>query len=162
MKVFISRVVLFLVIVLITQAAFSQKRIYIAPDDHTDYMWTADEATYQNAFLNMTDYYLNQMDATAGNPSQYQARWNADGSFWMWLYQKNRSSAQFQRLINRINDGHYSVPLNALVLANGATPAEAVLRGMYYPGLIERQYGVRFSLANMMEDQTFPYGLSSL
>lgn len=162
MKVFISRVLLFFVIILIAQGAFAQKRIYIAPDDHTDYMWTADEATYQNAFLNMTDYYLDRMDATAGNPSQYQARWNADGSFWMWLYQKNRSSSQFQRLINRINDGHYSVPLNALVLSNGGTPAEAVLRGMYYPGLIQRQYGVNFQLANMMEDQTLPFGLSSL
>lgn len=162
MKSFISRVVLGLVLVFVAQTAFSQKRIYLAPDDHTDYMWVADEATYQNAFLNMTDFYLDRMDATAGNPSQYQARWNADGSFWMWLYQRNRSASQFQRLINRINDGHYSVPLNALVLSNGGTPAEAVLRGMYYPGLIERQYNVRFPLAVAMENQTLPYGLSSL
>ncbi len=142
--------------------ATAQKRIYIAPDDHTDYMWTANETAYQNAFLTMTDYYLNQMDLTAGNPSNQQARWNADGSFWMWTYQKNRSAAQFQRLINRINDGHFSVPLNALVLANGGTPAEAVLRGMYYPGLIERQYGVQFPIAISMEDQVLPFGLPSL
>lgn len=141
---------------------YGQKRIYIAPDDHTDYMWTANEAAYQTSFLRMTDYYLNLMDSTAGNPSNQQARWNADGSFWMWTYQKNRSAAQFQRLINRINDGHFSVPLNALVLANGGTPAEAVLRGMYYPGLIERQYGVQFPIAIAMEDQVLPYGLSSL
>lgn len=139
-----------------------QKRIYIAPDDHTDYVWTADEATYRDSFLEMTDYYLDQMDATAGNPSPYQGRWNADGSFWMWTYQNNRSAAQFQRFINRVNDGHLSVPLNALVLLNGGTPAEAVLRGMYYPGLIERRYNVRFPIAVAMEDQTFPYGLSSL
>ncbi len=162
MKSFISRGFVFLFIVLIAQAVFAQKRIYLAPDDHTDYMWSADEAGYQNAFLTMTDYYLDRMDATAGNPSPYQARWNADGSFWMWVYQKNRSAAQFQRLINRINDGHFSVPLNALVLANGGTPAEAVLRGMYYPGLIQRQYNVDFPIAIAMENQTLPFGLTSL
>ncbi|MEZ5424949.1 MAG: hypothetical protein R2747_01675 [Pyrinomonadaceae bacterium] len=154
----------FSVLIILTAffSASAQKRIYIAPDDHTDYMWTADEATYRNAFLTMTDFYLDRMDATAGNASPYQARWNADGSFWMWTYQHNRSATQFQRLINRINDGHFSVPLNALVLANGGTPAEAVLRGMYYPGLIERQYNVRFPIAIAMENQAFPYGLSSL
>ena len=140
----------------------AQKRIYLAPDDHTDYMWTADEATYEDVFLTTIDYYLDQMDATKGNPSPYQARWNADGSFWMWIYQKNRSAAQFQRLINRIKDGHFSMPLNALVLSNGGTPAEAVLRGMYYPGLIQRNYDVDFPLAISMENQTLPYGLSSL
>ena len=162
MKSFISRGFVFLFIVLIAQAVFAQKRIYLAPDDHTDYMWSADEAVYQNAFLTMTDFYLDRMDATAGNPSQYQARWNADGSFWMWVYQQNRSAPQFQRLINRINSGHFSMPLNALVLANGGTPAEAVLRGMYYPGIIQRDYGVDFPIAIAMENQTLPFGLSSL
>lgn len=142
--------------------AFSQKRIYIAPDDHTDYMWTADEETYRQAFLEMTDYYLNQMDATAGNPSPYQGRWNCDGSFWMWTYERNRSAAEFQRFINRIRDGHLSVPLTALVSVYGGTPAEAVLRGMYYPGQIERRYNLRFPMAVAMENQTLPYGLGSL
>jgi alpha-mannosidase len=143
---------------------FSQtpKRIYIAPDDHTDYMWTADEETYRQAFLEMTDFYLNQMDATAGNAPQYQGRWNCDGSFWMWTYERNRSAAQFQRFINRVRDGHMSVPLTALVSVYGGTPAEAVLRGMYYPGQIERRFNLRFPMAVAMENQTLPYGLGSL
>lgn len=139
-----------------------QKRIYIAPDDHTDYMWTADEADYRNAFLTMTDYYLDLIDTTAGNAAPFQARWNADGSFWLWTYEKHRTQGEFKRLINRIKDGHFSIPLNALVLTNGGTPAEAVLRGMYYPGLIERRHNLRFPLAVAMENQTLPYGLSSL
>lgn len=162
MKNFIPKFFVFLLLFLITQGAMAQKRIYLAPDDHTDYMWRGDEAEYENAFLSMTDYYLNQMDATQGNPAPYQARWNADGSFWLWVYQKNRTDAQFKRLINRIKDGHFSVPLNALVLSNGGTPAEAVLRGMYYPGLLQRTYDVDFPLAVAMENQTLPYGLSSL
>ena len=151
-----------LLILLIAPAGFAQKRIYLAPDDHTDYMWTADEAEYADTFLTMTDYYLDQMDATEGSPPPYQARWNADGSFWMWIYQKNRSKTQFQRLIARMKDGHFSMPLNALVLSNGGTPAEAVLRGMYYPGLIQRAHDVDFPMAISMENQTLPYGLSSL
>ncbi len=162
MRNIISRFFILLLITFIAQEVLAQKRVYIAPDDHTDYMWRGNEQQYQDAFLSMTDYYLNQMDATAGNPSPYQARWNADGSFWMWTYQKNRTQAQFQRLINRIKDGHFSMPLNALVLSNGGTPAEAVLRGMLYPGMIEREYNVDFQIAIAMENQTMPYGLSSL
>ena len=139
-----------------------QKRVYLAPDDHTDYFWSADEATYRQAFLNMLDYYLNLADQTAGNPSPYQSRWNCDGSFWMWTYEKNRSPAQFQRLIGRIADGHVSVPLNGLSSVLGCVPAEAVLRGMYYPGRIERQYGLRFRIASIVENQTHPFGLTSL
>ncbi len=28
-----------------------QKRIYVSNDDHTDYMWSANETGYQTAFL---------------------------------------------------------------------------------------------------------------
>ncbi|MDQ2746722.1 MAG: glycoside hydrolase [Acidobacteriota bacterium] len=142
--------------------AAQPKRFYIAPDDHTDYFWTADDTTYRQAFLTMLDYYLNKMDATQNNASDNQMRWSCDGSLWMWEFEKNRSPAQFDRFINRVRDGHLSVPLNPLVLVNGGAPAEAVLRGMYYPGLIERRYNVRFPMAIAMENQGFPYGLSSL
>jgi alpha-mannosidase len=80
----------------------------------------------------------------------------------MWEYEKNRSAAQFNRFMDRVRDAHMSVPLNALVLVNGGAPAETVLRGMYYPGLIERRYNVRFPIAIAMEDQTLPFGLTSL
>ena len=139
-----------------------QKRIYIAPDEHIDYMWDGTEEMYRVNMLNMLDYYLNQMDATDANPPYYQSRWNCDGSFWMWTYEKNRTQTQFDRFINRIRDGHLNVAMNPLVILNGGTPAEAVIRGMYYPGLIERRYNVRFPIAISMENMTLPYGLGSL
>ncbi len=143
--------------------SFAQtKRIYIAPDDHTDYMWTLDEEGYRQAFIEMLDYYLNQIDVTAGNPSASQARWNCDGSFWLWIYQHNKTDAEFTRLINRIRDGHISAPLTTLVSTYGGTPAEAVLRGMYYSGTLERKYNLRFPMAVAMENQTLPFGLGSL
>jgi alpha-mannosidase len=142
--------------------AAAAKRIYIANDDHTDYMWTADEATYRQAFLNMIDYYLDLADSTAGNQAEYQSRFNCDGSYWLWTYEKNKTSAQFDRLIGRIRDGHISVPLNPLVILYGGAPAEAVLRSMYYPGKIERRENLRFHLAVSMENQTLPYGLGAL
>ena len=138
------------------------KRIYIAPDDHTDYMWTADEATYRQAFLAMLDYYLDLADSTAGNAAEYQSRWNCDGSFWLWEYERNRPSAEFQRLIDRIRDGHVTVPLNPLAVVCGGMPAEAVLRGMYYAGQLERRFNLRFRMALSMENQTLPYGLGAL
>lgn len=147
---------------ILVPSTFAQKRFYIAPDDHTDYYWIGDEETYRSAFLTMIDYYLNKMDQTQTNPSDQQMRWSCDGSLWMWEYERNRTAAQFNRFMSRIQDGHMSVPLNALVLVNGGAPAETVLRGMYYPGQIERRYNVRFPMAIAMEDQTHPYGLSSL
>ena len=138
------------------------KRIYIAPDDHTDLFWTADLATYQNAFVKMLDYYLDLADTTANEPAEFQSRWNCDGSFWAWTYEKKKSQAEFERLIERIRDGHIGLPLNALCVCLGGAPAEAVLRGMYYPGKLERRYGLRFNLAYSMENQTLPLGLGSL
>lgn len=147
---------------LVSSNIAAQKRFYIAPDDHTDYYWSADGAAYRQAFLTMTDYYLDKMDATQSNPSDTQMRWNCDGSLWMWEYEHNRTATQFSRFMDRVRDGHMSVPLNALVLVQGGAPAEAVLRGMYYPGLIERRANVRFPIAIAMENQTLPYGMPSL
>jgi alpha-mannosidase len=137
-------------------AAGEQKRIYLAPDDHTDYMWTADEETYRKAFLETLDYYLDQADADP------RARWNTDGAFWVWTYERDRAPAQFARLIERMRSGHITVPATALVSCYGGMPAEAALRGLYYAGELERRFGLRFPLANAMENQTQPYGLYAL
>jgi alpha-mannosidase len=143
---------------------FSQqtKRLYIAIDDHTDYMWTANEADYDSAFVHMLDYYLDQIEATKNNPSDFQARFNTDGSIWLKAYQKHRSPHQFERLIQAIKSGHISSPLNAVIKCFGSQPTEAVIRGMFYAGQLERQYGLRFRMAGGMENNTLPLGLSSL
>lgn len=138
------------------------KRLYIANDDHTDYMWTATEATYDMAFVQMLDYYLRQIDSTKNNPPDWQARFNCDGSYWLRAYQKYRSPAQFNRLMTAVKSGHISSPLNTLVSTYGAQPTEAVLRGMYYAGTLERKYNLRFTMAQTMENNTIPLGLSSL
>ncbi len=143
-------------------ASAQQKRLYIANDDHTDYMWTADAETYADVFVDQLDYNLALADATDGNPAPYQNRFNCDGSFWLWTYERRKSAAEFQRLIGRIKDGHISAPLTALVSCYGGQPAEAVLRGMYYAGRLERQHGLRFPMALSMENQTQPLGLASL
>jgi alpha-mannosidase len=146
----------------VAEAQGTVKRIYIAPDDHTDYYWSADGDAYRKAFLDMLDYYLDQIDATINNRTEHQARWNCDGHFWLWTYEKNRTPQQFQRLIDRIRSGHISVPLNALVVLYGGMPAEAAIRSMYYPGRLERRYNIRFQLAYSMENQTLPYGIASI
>lgn len=139
-----------------------QKRLYIANDDHTDYMWTADESRYDSAFLHMLDYYLDEIDRTQTDEPDFQTRFNCDGSFWLRTYEKYRSAVQFDRLIEAIRSGHISSPLTALANTYGAQPTEAVIRGMYYPGHLERRYDLRFPLAVAMENQTLPLGLSAL
>ena len=143
-----------------TQA--QQKRIYLAPDDHTDYMWTGDEEAYRRAYVRMIDYYLDLADKTQNNPPEHQSRWHCDGSLWFWTYERNKPPADFARLMSRVRDGHISLPLNTLVSTYGGTPTEAILRGMFYAGTLERRFNLRIPLAIAMEDQTLPYGLGSL
>jgi len=142
--------------------AQSVKRLYLANDDHTDYMWTGNEAQYDTAFVHMLDYYMGQIDSSKNNPDDFQARFNCDGSYWLKTYQKFRSPAQFERLVGHLKSGHISSPLNSVVSTYGGQPTEAVLRGMYYAGSLERQYDLRFPMAVCMENQTLPLGLSSL
>lgn len=143
-------------------AAAQTRRVYLGADDHTDYLWSADEESYRQAMVGMLDYYLDLADSTEQSPPEHQSRWNCDGSFWIWEYERSKPAADVERLVRRIRDGHISVPLNALVSTYGGTPAEAVLRGMYYAGRLERRFGLRFPLAIAMENQTLPLGLGSL
>lgn len=142
--------------------ADSAKRIYIANDDHTDFMWTADADTYAQAFIDMLDYHLQLADETQHNPWPYRNRFNVDGNYWLWVYEREKTPTEFSALIQRVRDGTISVPLNALVSCYGGQPTEAVLRGMYYAGRLERKHQLRFPLATAMENQTLPLGLSSL
>ena len=137
-------------------------RIYLANDDHTDYMWTAGAETYNAVFVDLLDYYLRLTDDTMTNAAPYQSRFNADGSYWLWQYERRKSPADFERLIARLKDGHLSAPMTTLVSCFGGQPLEAVLRGMYYAGRLERRYNLRFPMAVAMENQTLPLGLSSL
>ncbi len=138
------------------------KKIYIALDDHTDYVYALDEEDHRKIFLETLDYYLDLADTTANNPPEHQSRWNCDGNFWLWTYEKNKTPAEFERLMNRVRDGHISAPLNALVLLYGGQPSEAVMRGMYYAGSLERRFGVRFPQAIAMENATIPLGVGAL
>ena len=142
--------------------AQQKERIYIAPDDHTDYMWTGDEETYRKALLQSTDFYLYLADKTDKEPHDLQSRWNLDGALWFWEYENNRTPAQLDRLVARLRDGHFSMPLTFAVSTYGGTPTEAVLRSMYYAGKVERKYRLHFPLALAMEDQTLPRGLGAL
>lgn len=143
-------------------AAAPAQRLYLANDEHTDYMWSTDAETYNQIFVDLLDFHLNLADQTSANPAPWRARFNTDGNFWLWNYERKKSPEAFARLIARIKDGTIGSPLNTLVSTYGAQPAEAVLRGMYYAGRLERRYGLRFDIANATENQTLPLGLSSL
>ena len=148
--------------VLSVPAAAEPKRFYIANDDHTDYMWTADTEVYAKAFVEVLDFHLDLANRTAKNPPPLRNRFNADGNLWLWEYEKRKSPAEFDRLMERVKDGTITAPLNTVVSCYGGQPVEAVLRGMYYPGRLERRYDLRFPLALAMENQTLPLGLASL
>ena len=139
-----------------------QKKIYLAPDNHTDYMWSDDEESSKMAFLETLDYYIRVNDSTSNDIYPYQSKWNCDGSYWVYEYQKNRNTQQFSKLINQIREGKITIPLNTLPELSGVAPLEAILRDMYYAGSLERKYGLDLDLVVEMEDQVLPLGLSSL
>ena len=140
----------------------SAHTVYLAPDNHTDYGWNASIDAYESAMLAELDFYLGRIAATAGEPPEEQARYNADCWYYLWLYEQHRSPAQFQSLIDAIASGHITVPLNPFVTLYGALPTEAAIRAGYYPGRIERRYPIRFTLAQDIENQTNPWGIAGL
>lgn len=138
-------------------------RVYLMNDNHTDYGWNATTDVYETSMLNELDYYRGRIDATASSPADEQARFNADCWYYLYLYEKNRTPAQFQDLIDKIASGHLTVPLNPFVTLYGALPTEAAIRAGYYPGRIERRFPtVHFDLGQEMENQTIPWGVVSL
>ena len=138
------------------------QRIYIACDDHTDYLWSGDEKTYEQSIVKMLDYYINLADETQNQPPEYQSRFVCDGSYWLKIYQQNRSPEEFNHLIDRIKSGHITIPLNPLCCLYGSAPAEAVIRSMYYAAEMHRKYNIDFPLSIQMENQTLPWGVASL
>ncbi|MBC7939014.1 MAG: hypothetical protein H7Z19_04500, partial [Chitinophagaceae bacterium] len=138
------------------------KRYYLANDDHTDFMWSADADTYRRVFVDQLDFHLKLIEQTQDAPLPYRSRYNTDGNYWLWTYERVKTAAEFDRLMARVKDGSITSPLNTLVSTYGGQPLEAVLRGMYYAGRLERRYGLRFKVASATENQTLPRGLASL
>jgi alpha-mannosidase len=136
--------------------------VYIMNDNHTDYGWNATTDVYDEAMAAEIDYYLNQIEQFANEPPETQARFSADCWWYLYNYEKKRSPVLFDRLIEAIRSGHITVPLNPFVLLYGAMSTEAAIRAGYYPGRMERKYGIRFRLAANIENQTSPWGLASL
>jgi alpha-mannosidase len=162
---FAKTAIIILLSILMQFTTNAQKRLYIANDDHTDYMWSADSATYQTAFLNMLDWWMDYNDQTAAaDPAHpnFHSKFNCDGSFWVKNYKTFRTQAQFDRLITQIRNGKITVPYSPLILTYGSMPAEAVLRSMYYAGQLERDYNLDLDMAYAMENQTLPLGVASL
>jgi alpha-mannosidase len=143
-------------------AVASAHTVYVANDDHTDYGWNASTAAYDATMLQELDYYLIRIASTGHRPSDEQARFNADCWWYLWLYEHNRSPSQFEALVTAMQTGHIGVPLNPFVTLYGALPTEAAIRAGYYPGRLQRQYGLEFVVGQDVENQTSPWGMASI
>ena len=136
--------------------------VYIMNDNHSDYGWNASTEAYDEAMAAELDYYLNQIELTRNDPPESQGRFSADSWWYLYNYEQRRDPFLFQRLVDGIRSGHITVPLNPFVLLYGAIPTEAAIRAGYYPGRMERQYGITFRLAQYIENATAPWGLASI
>jgi hypothetical protein len=68
-----ARILPLLLLVTLPLFCSDTPRIYIANDDHTDYLWSGSVADYRAAFGNMLKYYLDRVDATENQPTDQQA-----------------------------------------------------------------------------------------
>ena len=136
--------------------------VYLMNSNHTDYNWNATAAAYDAAMLAELDYYLQQIADTSASPAEEQARYVPDNWWFLWLYEHNRTPAEFDELIATIRSGHITIPLNPFVILYGALPTEAAIRAGYYPGRIARRHDLQFLLAENVENHTNPWGIASL
>ncbi len=120
------------------------------------------DTAYNTVFLNMIDAWMANNNATNGSQADYRTKFDCDGSYWAWVYQQNRTPAQFRAFINQVKNERIVIPMNPLVITSGCVPAEATLRGMYYAGELQRKYAVPFDMALDMKKQVLPLGLASL
>ncbi len=152
------------ILLLLSSATYSQekKRLYLANDTHTDWMYNGDYEQWKTYIFDMTDFYLKLGEATIKEPLEKQSKWNYDSAIWLWMLEKYKDKPYFDRVINQLKRQQASVPYNFILPAYGATPAEAVIRGMYYGGYLERKYGLEVDLAVAQENATIPLGLASL
>ena len=154
-----------LVVAAVTLAAeaASARKVYVANENHTDYGWNDTVGDYEASMLSELDYYRGRIDATASDPVDQRTRFAADCWYYLWLYERNRSAGEFQDLINKIQAGSISVPLNPFVTLYGALSTEAAIRASYYPGRIQRRYsGTQFLVGEAMESNTIPWGMASI
>jgi alpha-mannosidase len=142
--------------------AQEKKRLYLANDTHTDWMYNGDYDQWKDNILKMTDFYLNLGEQTINEPVQRQSKWNYDSAIWLWMIEKYKDKAYLNRVIDQLKRQQASVPYNFILPAFGGTPAEAVIRGMYYGGYLERKYGIDVDMAVAQENATIPLGLASL
>jgi alpha-mannosidase len=159
----LPRIVCALVFLAGVSAAFAQPyTVYVANDDHTDYGWNTSTAAYDGTMLSEIDFYLSRIAATATRHTDEQARFNADCWFYLWLYERSRTPSQFQALVTAMQTGHIGAPLNPFVTLYGALPTEAAIRTGYYPGRLQRQYGLEFDVGQSVENHTVPWGMASI
>ena len=154
--------ILLLVLLFYSNVIKGQSRLYLSNDDHTDYMFYADEKGYDTLFVNMIDAWIANNNATNANPPDYQTKFNCDGTYWAWVYAKHKTAAQFQTFMNQVKSERMVIAMNPLIVTLGCVPAEATIRGMYYAGELKKKYGISFDEVRGMENQVMPLGLASI
>ena len=139
-----SAILFFTGLMIHSESGAQVRRFYIANDDHTDYVWSANEAVYKKAMLTTLDKYLFQIDSTiaAGLPFRLQAKYNCDGSFWFWLYEKNRNAAQMNNLVEKVKSGHVTIPYNPVgsVIRRNANRSKFTRNVLWRPFAEEVRY----------------------
>lgn len=138
------------------------KDLYLLNDNHTDYGWNATVDEIEDAMATELDYYLDQADQTANLAPELRAKYAADSWWYLYNYQRKRTPAQFNRLIGAAQAGEITFPLNPLVELYGAMSTEAAIRAGFWPGRMQRLYGLTFERAQAMENATMSWGMASI
>lgn len=136
--------------------------VYLMNDNHTDYGWNATVEQIEDAMAAELDYYLDQIDRTADLEPELRAKYAADSWWYLYVYLQRSTPKQIDRLLRAVRADSITFPLNPLVELYGAMTTEAAIRAGYWPGRMQRLYGISFPRAQSMENATMPWGLASI
>ena len=137
-----------LLLALLLISTFSQaqniekKRLYLGNDTHVDLMYNGTEEQWSKNIVEMADFYLNLGESTQKETVDRRSKWNYDVSYWLYVLEKKKPAAYFQRIIDQIKNQQASVPYNFTLPIYGASTSESILRGFYYSGYLQRKYGI--------------------
>src|SRR5262249_1681141 len=104
-------------------------------------------------------------------PVAERTRYLPDCWYFLYLYDPRTTTplvnakptmAMWNDLVAKMQAGSIATTLNPFVQLYGALPTEGAIRAGFYPGRLQRQYGINFFAGREEENMTIPWGINSI
>ena len=135
--------------------------VYITNDACSDYTWGFNEEDTRRAFAELVRAHLDEMRRTDGESPENRSRYNMSITQEALCFLE-RYPGRKQELIARIREGRLYVSPFLNNSLWGFQSIESALRTLYPSRRLEKETGVRFDVAEHIEEPALPWGMASL